>query len=117
MHLLDLLDMKSALQTLSFFFFFFQLGSRFCVSPLPSCSHGNRAVKEGAEEHEVWEMTNTWPHCFRDRAELALNVDIDCRSAILTSNPNVQAIRQKLCGTQRSRDERVSVSVGEGQSP
>lgn len=72
-------------------------------------------MKEGAEEHEVWEKTNTWPHCFRDRAELALNGDIEGHSAILTSD--VQAIRQKLCGTQQNRDKHVSVSVGEGQSP
>lgn len=101
MHLLVLLDMKSALQTLYFFFFFFQLGSRFGVSPLPSCSHGNRAVKEGAEEHEA--MTNTWPHCFRDAPELMLNGDTDIPPS---PTSDMGAVRQELCGTQQSRGER-----------
>lgn len=37
------------------------------ANPLTSCSHGNRAVKEQAEKSETWEMTDTWPHCDRDR--------------------------------------------------
>lgn len=63
--LLHLLDMKSVLQTTRF-----QFSSQFTVitaTPLPSCSHGNRAVKEQAEEYETREMTDTWPHCDIDR--------------------------------------------------
>lgn len=63
--LLHLLDMKSVLQTPRF-----QFSSQFTVitaTSLPSCRHGNGAVKEQAEEYETWEMTDTWPHCDRDR--------------------------------------------------
>lgn len=63
--LLHLLDTKSVRQTPRF-----QFSSQFTVitaPPLSSCSHGNRAVKEQAEEYETWEMTDTWPHCDGDR--------------------------------------------------
>lgn len=45
------------------------------------------------------EMTNTWPHCFRDTPELMLNGDTDGHSAILTSN--TRDIRQELLGHSR----------------
>lgn len=32
-----------------------------------SCSHGNGAVKERAENYETWEKTDTRPHCGGDR--------------------------------------------------
>lgn len=63
-----------------------------------------------------WEMTNTWPHCFRDTPEMMLDGGTDNHSTILASN--MQAIRQELGGTQQSGDKRGRwcVSVREGQS-
>lgn len=72
-------------------------------------------MKEGAEEHEAMGDDKHMATLFQRHTELMLNGDTDSHSAILTSN--MRAIRQELCGTQQSGDERGRwhVSVHEGR--